>query len=49
MDSYMKAYETWDYTRQSMDHWAQLTRERLDAAREESPGTSPGNATDSVR
>jgi len=33
MDSYMKAYETWAYTRQSMDHWAQLVRERLDAAR----------------
>lgn len=33
MDSYMKAYETWAYTKQSMDHWARLIRERLDAAR----------------
>jgi len=49
MDSYMRAYETWAYTRQSMDHWAPLIRERLDAAREESPGTFPGDATDSVR
>ncbi len=49
MDSYMKAYETWDYTRQSMDHWAQLIRERLDAAREEGPGTSPDDTNDQVR
>lgn len=30
--SYLKAYSTWAYTKQSMDHWAQLIRERLDAA-----------------
>lgn len=30
--SYFKAYSTWAYTKQSMDHWAQLIRERLDAA-----------------
>jgi hypothetical protein len=29
---YLKAYNTWAYTKQSMDHWAQLIRERLDAA-----------------
>lgn len=33
IDSYLKAYGTWDYTKQSMDHWARLIRERLDAAR----------------
>jgi hypothetical protein len=49
VDSYMKAYETWAYTRQSMDHWAQLIRERLDADRSADPGTLPGDATDSVR
>lgn len=30
---YMKAYSTWAYTKQAMDHWARLIRERLDAAR----------------
>ena len=29
---YLKAYSTWDYTKQGMDHWAQLIRDRLDAA-----------------
>jgi hypothetical protein len=29
----MKAYETWACTKQSMDHWVRLIRERLDAAR----------------
>ncbi len=29
---YLKAYSTWAYTKQAMDHWAQLIRERLDAA-----------------
>jgi hypothetical protein len=30
---YMKAYSTWAYTRQAMDHWAQLIRTRLDSAK----------------
>jgi hypothetical protein len=29
---YLKAYSTWAYTKQAMDHWAQLIRKRLDAA-----------------
>jgi hypothetical protein len=29
---YMKAYSTWAYAKQAMDHWARLIRERLDAA-----------------
>ncbi|MEA3275116.1 MAG: DUF3313 domain-containing protein [Pseudomonadota bacterium] len=29
---YLRAYSTWAYTKQSMDRWAQLIRERLDAA-----------------
>jgi len=29
---YMKAYSTWAYTQQAMDHWATLVRERLDRA-----------------
>ena len=49
MDSYMKAYETWDYTRQSMDHWA--------LAHTRTPGCSPrrgsrhlsGRCNDQVR
>ena len=28
---YLKAYSTWAYTKQAMDHWAQMIRERLDA------------------
>jgi len=31
VDSYLKAYSTWAYTKQSMDAWAQLIRTRLDA------------------
>jgi hypothetical protein len=27
---YIKAYSTWDYTKQAFDHWAQLIRTRLD-------------------
>jgi hypothetical protein len=27
---YLKAYSTWDYTKQAMDHWAHLLREALD-------------------
>jgi hypothetical protein len=30
VSDYVKAYSTWDYTKQSMDHWAALLRERLD-------------------
>jgi hypothetical protein len=33
VDSYMKAYSTWAYTKQSFDFWAGLIHERLDAAR----------------
>ncbi len=29
---YIKAYSTWDYTKQAMDFWAQLIRQRLDEA-----------------
>jgi hypothetical protein len=29
---YLKSYSTWAYTKQAMDHWAQLIRNRLDAA-----------------
>jgi len=29
---YFSAYSTWAYTKQAMDHWAQLIRQRLDAA-----------------
>ena len=28
---YLKAYSTWAYTRQAMDNWAQMIKERLDA------------------
>ncbi|HSH06695.1 MAG TPA: DUF3313 domain-containing protein [Burkholderiales bacterium] len=31
VDSYLKAYSTWAYTKQSMDGWAALVRTRLDA------------------
>jgi hypothetical protein len=31
---YTKAYSTWAYTKKSMDYWAKLMRERLDAARD---------------
>ena len=31
-NDYMKAYSTWAYTKQAMDHWAQVIREQLDAA-----------------
>jgi len=30
--SYFKAYSTWAYTKQAMDHWAQFIHHRLDAA-----------------
>lgn len=29
---YMRAYSTWAYTKEAMDHWAQLLRKRLDEA-----------------
>jgi hypothetical protein len=32
---YVKAYSTWAYTKQAMDRWAGLIRERLDAAQGE--------------
>ena len=32
VSDYVKAYSTWDYTKQAMDGWAGLIRERLDAA-----------------
>jgi hypothetical protein len=38
VDQYMKAYSTWDYTRQSFDYWATLIRERLDAASKKPQG-----------
>lgn len=34
---YVKAYSTWAYTRQAMDHWAQQIRTRLDAAKAGAP------------
>ena len=30
--SYLKAYSTWAYTKEAMDHWAQMIRQRLDTA-----------------
>ena len=37
---YLKAYSTWAYTKQAIDHWAQMIRERLDAwhGKEPPPG-----------
>jgi len=32
VSSYVKAYSKWDYTKRSMDEWAQLLRQRLDEA-----------------
>lgn len=32
VSSYLKAYSKWDYTKQAMDNWAELLRERLDTA-----------------
>jgi hypothetical protein len=34
VSSYLKAYSTWDYTKQAMDYWAQLLRKRLDGIAE---------------
>lgn len=34
---YAKAYSTWAYTKQAMEFWAQLIRERLDAAHGKAP------------
>ena len=33
VSQYAKAYSTWAYTKQAMDYWANLLRERLDAVR----------------
>lgn len=33
VSQYSKAYSTWAYTKEAMDYWAKLVRERLDAAR----------------
>jgi hypothetical protein len=30
---YMRAYSTWAYTKEAMEHWAQLLRKRLDESR----------------
>ena len=32
VSGYLDAYSKWDYTKQAMDHWAQLLRQRLDEA-----------------
>ncbi len=37
VSDYLKAYSTWDYTKQAMDHWAQAIRDNLDKAH----GTAP--------
>jgi hypothetical protein len=34
---YVKAYSTWAYTQQAMDHWAKQIRTRLDAAKAGAP------------
>jgi len=34
---YVKAYSTWDYTRQAMDYWAKLIRQRLDETHGKAP------------
>ena len=40
VDSYLKAYSTWDYTKQAMDAWAKLIRTRLDQAHGKAPKTA---------
>ena len=37
VSDYVKAYSTWDYTKQAMDYWAKLTRQRLDEAHGKTP------------
>ena len=32
VSDYVKAYSTWDYTKQAMDYWAKIIRQRLDEA-----------------
>ena len=32
VSAYAKAYSTWAYTKQAMDHWAQAIRSHLDRA-----------------
>lgn len=39
VSDYMKAYSTWAYTKQAMDHWAQLLRQRLDEEHGVAPKT----------
>lgn len=39
VSSYMKAYSTWDYTKEAFDRWAQLIRARMDAVH----GRTTGN------
>jgi len=34
---YLKAYSTWAYTKQAMDAWAQLVRQRMDEAQGKAP------------
>jgi len=34
---YLKAYSTWAYTKQAMDAWAQLVRQRMDEAHGKAP------------
>ena len=37
VSDYLKAYSTWDYTKQAMDHWAQTIRNHLDKAHGNAP------------
>ncbi len=37
VSSYTQAYSTWAYTKEAMDFWAQLIRQRLDAAHGKAP------------
>jgi len=34
----LDAYSKWEYTEKAMDYWAQLLRERLDAAHRKTTG-----------
>jgi len=40
VSDYIKAYSTWDYTKQAMDVWAALIRQRLDEAHGKTPEKS---------
>ena len=37
VSDYVKAYSTWDYTKQAMDFWAKLIRQLLDEAHGKTP------------